>query len=171
MGGGDISHRLRAETLRIQREVYTVCLHPRGGSQLGVAVRESAVGIVGGHRHDLRPGAEKDLKEFLPVFLGIGHFIPQRAHDGFYIGKIMIDRCPDLAHGTQTVCPGGLDQLLLIAARKEQDRGRQDKQRDAEDRTDQKRAHANPVFSHTVSSASVLRRSLAGLMPWYFLKQ
>ena len=171
MRRGDIAQRLAVQTLKIQREVYTVRFHTRRGTQLRIAVREPAVRAIGGNRHNLRPCAEKDLKKLFPFFLRIGHFIAQRTHDGFDLGKIMIHRCADLAYGTQTVCPGGLDQLLLIAARKEQDRGSQDEQRDAEDRTDQQRAHANPVLFHTVSSASALRRSLAGLMPWYFLKQ
>ena len=165
---GDISVRLGKKALQIQREIDAVRPGSRRRTEIAVAVGKISRRIIGRHRDDIRTGAEKDIKEVCPPLFRVGHFLLQGAHHGVDFREIVVDGAADLGYGAEAVRPGGSDELLLVSPRKEKNRAGQNKEHNGQIRERKKTAHANTAIFHTVSS---VWRILAGLVPWYFLKQ
>ena len=165
---GDVSVRFGKKALQIQREIDSVRPGSRRRTEVAVAVGKISRRIISRHCNDIRTGAKKDVKKVCPLFFGIGHFLLQGAHHGVDFREIVVDGAADLRHGTEAVCPRSSYELLLVCPRKEKNRAGQNKEDNGQIREREKTAHANTAILHTDSSE---RRILAGLVPWYFLKQ
>ena len=168
MRRGDVSVRFGKKALQIQREIDAVRPGSRWRTEVAVAVRKISRRIISRHCNNIRTGAKKDVKEVGPLLFSVGHFLLQGAHHGVDFREIVVDGAADLRHGTEAVCPRSSYELLLVCPRKEKNRAGQNKEDNGQIREREKTAHANTAIFHTDSSE---RRILAGLVPWYFLKQ